>query len=160
MTLKKYKLVFILSLLVGVLNSCNKETIETLSPLQKLEATKYFDSEIFAQDDMDIYGKWKLYDISGGISGNGYDLDFDYLEIKEYGIYGFVRNDSLLEYGKIGPAVQNANDLRLAVDFEKDEQSDAFFNDRDKYVEYSGKDTLHLNSPCCDRYNYHLKRVK
>lgn len=80
--------------------------------------------------------------------------------IKEYGIYGFVKNKSLLEYGKISPALQTANDLRLKVDFENDEKSNSFFIDTEKYVEFIGNDTLKLYSPCCDRYNYQFKRVE
>lgn len=142
-----------------VVRSCEKEPVETPSVLQEFETTKYFDSEIFAERDLKIYGMWKVFDISGGIHGNGYDPNFEYLEIKKYGIYGFVRNDSPLEYGKIMPALQ-ANEIRLKVDFEKDENSHSFFEDRVKYVIFYGTDTLHLNSPCCDRYNYHFVRVK
>lgn len=158
--MKTFKLVFVLSFLLSGFNSCEKDPIENPTTLQKLETTKYFNSEIFAGPDLKIYGKWKLFGISGGFSGSGYELNFDYLEIKEYGIYGFVRNDILLEYGKISPALQTANDLRLKVDFGKDYKSDSFFTDREKYIEFSGNDTLHLNSPCCDRYNYYFKRVK
>ena len=158
--MKTFKLIIILSILISGLNSCDKDTIETPTTLKNLETTNYFDSEIFADPDLKIYGTWKLFTVSGGFSGTGHDLNFEYLEIKKYGIYGFVNNDSLLEYGKISPALQTANDIRLKVDFEKDEKSSSFFTDTDKYVEFIGSDTLNLNSPCCDRYNYHFKRVK
>lgn len=158
--MKTNKLLSVIFLLMCAISSCEKDSIETPSKLQMLETTKYFNSEIFSETDMKIYGTWKLFDISGGFSGNGYNLNFEYLEIKKYGIYGFVRNDSLKEYGKIAPALQVTNDLRLKVDFEKDEKSNSFFTDTDKYVEFTGNDTLHLYSPCCDRYNYHFKRVK
>ena len=158
--MRTFTLIFIFSVLINVFNSCDKNTIDTFSLLKEFETTKYFDSEIFAQTDLKIYGKWKVFDISGGIHGSGYGLNFDYLEIKEYGIYGFVRNDSLLEYGKIAPALQTANEIRLKVDLEKDENSNSFFADREKYVEFYGNDTLHLNSPCCDRFDYHFKRIK
>lgn len=158
--MKTFKLVLILSILFSGLNSCEKDTFEYHTTLQALGKTKYFDSEIFAERDLKIYGKWELFDISGGFSGSGYDLNFEYLEFMEYGIYGFVNNDILLEYGKISPALQTANDIRLKIDFEKDEKSNLFFTDTEKYVDFNGNDTLLLNSPCCDRYNYHFKRVK
>lgn len=158
--MKTFKLVAIVLLLIGLLNSCGKETIEPEASLQKLETTNYFDAEIFADRDLNIYGTWQLFDVSGGLAGNGHDLNFEYFEVKAYGIYGFIGNNNLLEYGKISPALQTANDLRLKVDLEKDEKSNSFFSDREKYVEFSGTDTLHLYSPCCDRYNYHFKRVK
>ena len=159
-TMKTFKLIVILSILISGLNSCDENTIKTSATLQNLETTNYFISEIFAEPDLKIYGTWKLFDVSGGFSGTGHDLNFEYLEIKKYGIFGFVYNDSLLEYGKIYPALKTANDIRLKVDFEKDEKSNSFFVDTEKYVEFAGIDTLNLKSPCCDRYDYHFKRVK
>ena len=119
-------IVLIIGFLISILNSCDKETIEMTSALSEIETTTYFDSEIFSPNDLKIYGKWKLFAISGGLHGSGYDLNFEYLEIKEYGIYGFVRNDSLLEYGKIMPALQTANEIRLKVDLEEDVNSKSF----------------------------------
>ncbi|GAB3004104.1 hypothetical protein GCM10027284_22360 [Cyclobacterium sediminis] len=155
-----FRFTLILSILLSGLNSCEKDTIEPHTTLQNLETEKYFDSEIFTESDLKIYGTWELYAVSGGLSGSGHDLNFEYLVIKEYGIYGFVKNKSLLEYGKISPALQTANDLRLKVDFENDEKSNSFFIDTEKYVEFIGNDTLKLYSPCCDRYNYQFKRVE
>ena len=147
-----------IGLLITILNSNDKETIQSISGLRLKQQS--YDSEIFSQNDLKIYGKWKLFDISGGLHGSGYDLNFDFLEIKEYGIYGFVRNDSLLEYGKIMPALQTANEIRLKVDLEEDVNSKIFLADKEKYVEFIGNDTLNLNAPCCDRYNYHFERIK
>ena len=150
----------IVVILTGLFTACNEETIEVPQVLDEVESTQYFDTEIFSEQDLKIYGTWKIFDISGGIHGNGYEINFDYLVIKKVGIYGFAKNDSLLEFGKIVPALWNPNDLRLKVDFEKDEQSDSFFTDTEKYVQFNGNDTLHLNSPCCDRFNYHFERVE
>ncbi len=80
--------------LVSTLLSCDKETIETKSALSEIEGTTYFDSEIFSADYLKIYGKWRIFDISGGYVGAGYDLNFDYLEIKKYGIYSFGKERS------------------------------------------------------------------
>ena len=151
---------FIILFLAGLFTACDKETIEIPHVLDEVESTRYFDTEIFSEQNLKIYGTWKIFDISGGFHGSGYDINFDYLVIKKVGIYGFVKNDNLLEFGKIVPALWNPNDLRLKVDFEKDEQSGTFFTDRVKYVHYTGNDTLHLSSPCCDRFNYHFERVK
>lgn len=150
----------IVVILTGLFTACNEDPIEIPKVLDEVPSTTYFDAEIFAEQNLKIYGTWKIFDISGGIHGSGYEPDFDYLVIKKVGIYGFVKDNSLLEYGKIVPAIWNPNDLRLKVDFEKDEQSDSFFTDTEKYVHYTGNDTLHLSSPCCDRFNYHFERVK
>ncbi len=144
----------------GILFACNKDRLEPASYLDELGNTKYFDAEIFAPSDTKIYGLWQVFDISGGIHGEGYEVNFDYLEIKKFGIFGFVRNDTLLEYGKIMPALQKASEIGLKVDFERDENSNSFFDDPEKLVGFNGTDTLHLYSPCCDRFDYHFKRVR
>jgi hypothetical protein len=149
----------IVVILAGLFKACNEEPIEIPKVLDEVPSTTYFDAEIFSEQDLKIYGTWKVFDISGGIHGNGYAVNFDHLVIKRIGIYGFVKDNNLLEYGKIVPALWNPNDLRLKVGFEKDEQSDSFFTDTEKYVHFSGNDTLHLYSPCCDRFNYHFERV-
>lgn len=158
--MKTSTFIFPLFILAGLFTACKEETIEIPQVLDEVESTRYFNAEIFSEQDLKIYGTWKIFDVSGGFHGLGYEPDFDYLIIKKVGIYGFVKNDSLLEYGKIVPALWNPNDLRLKVDFEKDEQSGSFFTDTEKYVHYTGNDTLHLSSPCCDRFNYHFERVK
>lgn len=150
----------IIFILAGLFTACDEESVPIPQVLDDVESNKYFDTEIFSLNDLKIYGTWKIFDISGGLHGSGYAVNFDYLVIKKVGIYGFVENDNLLEYGKISPALWNPTDLRLEVDFEKDEQSGSFFTDSEKYVQYSGNDTLHLYSPCCDRFNYHFERVK
>ncbi len=158
--MRTIKFLSILFLLVIGLGSCEKNTDDIPDPFHELEKTAYYDSEIFDEPYLKVYGKWELFDVSGGFTGMGHDLNFEYLEIKEFGIYGFFSNDSLLEYGKISPALQSANEVYLKVNFEKDENSGSFFSDYEKYILFSGSDTLHLNSPCCDRYNYHFKRVE
>ncbi len=158
-TLRIPLLIFII-LSSWILYACNKDRTDSLSYLGEFEKTKYFQEEIFAPSGLQIYGLWQVFDISGGILGDGYEVNFDYLEIKEFGIYGFVRNETLLEYGQIGPALQTGYDIGLKVDFVMDETSNSFFEDREKYVGFSGKDTLHLLSPCCDRFDYHFKRVR
>ena len=126
--------------------------------LDKFPADKYYESEIFSELNLDIYGRWKLYSVSGGIHGGGHELNFDYLEVYKFGIYGFIRNGSILEFGKINIAEQK--DEELLITFNPDDNSEIFMTDSEKYVEFSGNDTLSLNSPCCDRYNYHFKRMK
>ena len=158
--MKTSKYIFILLILAGLLTACKEETIEISQVLDEVESARYFNTEIFSEQNLKIYGIWKIFDISGGIHGTGYEPDFDYRIIKKVGIYGFVTENNLLEYGKMVPALWNPNDLRLKVDFEKDEHSGSFFSDRVKYVHYTGNDTLHLSSPCCDRFNYHFVRVK
>ena len=145
--------------LLWLCGSCEQDNSKRASALSDMDKTSYYASEIFVERHQSIYGKWKLYAVSGGFTGNGHDLNFDFLEVKPYGIYGFIRNDSLLEYGKIIPKNQDLKINMLDVEFIKDEYPEAFFDDPFKLIYFEGNDKLHLNSPCCDRYNYHFKRI-
>jgi hypothetical protein len=104
------------------------------------------------------YGKWRVIGTSGGYTGEGYEKDFDYLILKEKGIFGILRNDSLIAYGKLvltqiqGSIVCKFNpeksaNIELCVDPEKE-------------IKVFNNDTLYLFGPCCDRFNIHLVRVK
>ena len=140
------------------LAGCEKDNTKTDYWSGIYEIDKYYDSEIFTGTGLNLYGKWDIYSISGGISGGGYTPDFDYLEIKKYGIYGFTRNDTILEFGKI--IIEEQTSESLLIHFEADDSSEFFMGDTEKYVILNVTDSLNLNSPCCDRYNYHYVRQR
>jgi len=146
-------LVFIISL---VLLSCDSEVDPIDDLLDELEINEYYSSEIFNDDFLNIYGKWELYDVTGGIHGEGHDRNFDILRIKKYGIYAFTKNNTTLEYGKIEIDKQT-NDF-LKITFVPHSGSEIFMYDSEKNIEFYGMDTLFISSPCCDRYNYHFIR--
>ena len=157
--MKKINSILILSMILFVgIFSCEKKSSEIDDLLDKLPGNKYYESEIFNELNLDIYGKWKLYSVSGGIHGGGHELNFDYLEVHKFGIYGFIRNGSILEFGKINIDEQGSEELLIT--FKPDDNSEVFMYDSEKYVNFFGNDTLSLDSPCCDRYNYHFKRIK
>ena len=79
--------------------ACKKEEFKS-TYLDSLSSDKYFNNEVLTGDSQNLYGLWKAYSVFGGWSGYS-KPDFDYMEIKPYGIYGIIKNDSLLEYGKI-----------------------------------------------------------
>lgn len=144
------------------LMSCEKNT-EFKYHLDSIDSYDYYSEEIIPADQQIIYGKWKLYNISGGFSGAGYEPDYDYLEIKSVGIYGLVKKNDLLEAGKIElDTFDNLNtdilQIRLIPEYMADQN--AFMHPFEKYVVFKGSDSLDLNSPCCDAYNYHYKRIK
>lgn len=149
-------------LLFGLL-SCEKEPNIKLY-LDSIDPEKYYSEEIIPIEYQKIYGTWKLYEVSGGFSGSGYEPDFDYLEIKKIGIYGLIRNDSLFEYGKIELDTFNDNNEEgfLQVKFVPEfyVELNPYINPPEKYLHLRGKDSLDLISPCCDMYNYHFKRVR
>lgn len=125
-------------------------------PLPGVTDTIYYQQEIFNEVNQWIYGKWILEYISGGITGDGYEPNFDYLEFIPYGIYQFVNADTLLEFGKV--VVEEQSDSILKILMSPDPGSTMFFYDSEKFVQFTSDDQLDLNAPCCDRYNYHFKR--
>jgi len=91
--------------------------------------------------------------------GDWIQFQADFLELKETGIYGFIRHDTILEFGKI--QIDEQTTERLKITFFPDNAVDnIFFYDSEKYIRLAGKDSLNLYSPCCDRYNYHFVRVQ
>ena len=142
-----------------LLSGCEKADDKIKFLLDDFQIDKYYTDEIFDDQYLDIYGKWELNSISGGFFGIGYKPNFNFLEIKEFGIYGFIRNDTLLEFGKI--QIDEQTTQRLKIIFLPDNAIDnIFFYDSEKYIEIAEMDTLNLNSPCCDRYNYHFIRAR
>lgn len=153
----------IISIVFIGMAGCKKESNHVKFHLDSIARDKYYSAEIIPGDHHSIYGKWKLFKVSGGFSGAGHDPDFDYLEIKSVGIYGLVRNDILFEYGKIALdtfdiSVTGFLQVKFIPDYHKD--INPYFYLAEKYVDLKRTDTLDLISPCCDMYNYHFKRIQ
>jgi hypothetical protein len=136
--------------------SCEKQDDMIASIIDELAIDEYYDAEVFNESFNNLYRDWKLYEVTGGIHGQGHDLNFDILKIKKFGIYAFIRNGNILEFGKINIDEQTSDLLRIT--FIPDVNSEVFMYDSEKIIEFQGIDTLLLHSPCCDRYNYHFIR--
>ncbi|MCF8231434.1 MAG: hypothetical protein K9J27_04525 [Bacteroidales bacterium] len=150
---------FIFIILLVLFAGCEKDNDEKEFLLNNVQVDEYYDSEILNNPYFDMYGKWKLFGITGGIHGNGHELNFDFFTMKKFGIYGFIRNDSILEYGRISIDQQTADTLLIRLI--PDEDSDnIFMTDNEKYVKLNAKDSLNLVSPCCDRFDYHFERAE
>lgn len=152
---------FICLLFLGLLSCENEGNVK--SHLESFDTDKYYSEEIIPADYQTIYGKWRLYDISGGFSGNGYEPDYEYLELKSTGIYGLVRNNILFEYGKIELDTFDIHtpgllQMRLISEFHSGQNP--YMYSPGLYIGLTGIDTLNIYSPCCDMYNYHHKRIK
>jgi len=145
-----------------VLLSCEKVE-NSKSHLDSIISRKYYSDEIMPTDYQLIYGKWKLFKVSGGFAGDGYEPDYDYLEIKSISIYGLVKNGSLFEYGRIELDTFDFNTKEyLQIKFIPDYYNE--LNPRmypsERYVDLKKVDTLNLISPCCDMYDFHYKKTK
>lgn len=134
---------------------------EVGSHLDSIETGRYYNDEVVPTGYEKLYGTWRLYAVSGGFSGAGHKPDFDYLEIKRVGIFGVVRRDSLVGFGKIEVATfdPSADEQMCQIRLVYDTQTE-FMHPSEKYAQLSGTDSLNLISPCCDMYNYHFKRVR
>jgi hypothetical protein len=123
-----------------------------------LSQNHYYNSEIFSEEYISIYNKWRLMSISGGFTGEGYNPDFEVMEITKFGIYKLYRNDSLLHLGKI--EIEEVNADNIIISFISDTCiGDITFYDMIKYVYANdfNDSTLNLIAPCCDRYSYHFE---
>jgi len=153
MKMKIFASILLLSIL---LTGCEKECEKIVSDYDGLSINEYYEAEIFNQSFLEIYGDWKLYEVSGGIHGGGHDLNFDILKIKKYGIYAFIKNDDILEFGRIN--IDEQTHESLSITFIPHVDSEIFMYDSEKNIIFHGIDTIFLNSPCCDRYNYRFTR--
>jgi hypothetical protein len=105
-----------------------------------------------------ITGIWKAVSSSGGYTGKGFTLDFDYLTLKDNGTFELMQKDSLIAYGKVALS----NDKKMVIcNFIFDKTANVQLAiDPEKYIQITNADTLNLIAPCCDRYNIKLARVK
>jgi photosystem II stability/assembly factor-like uncharacterized protein len=153
---------FIIILCIIIVSGCEKDPSSIPDNQDKqgfdivIDENKYYEKEIFSEEYLRIYDKWRLEEISGGYAGNGYTPDFDELVVEPIGIFKFFRNDSLLNYGKI--EIEGWDDYGMQVSFLLDSSSGNMgFYDMEKHV-YLRDSALVLYAPCCDRFNYHFIR--
>jgi len=136
--------------------SCDKDG--NITSLDELEQKEYYESEIFDEAHLDIYGKWELFDVTGGFSGGGHDFSPEsYLQIVEYGIFGLLARDSIISSGRI--VIPETGFDFLLIEFEN---SKGFGNPSDLLYlpKLISKDTLFLFPHCSDCFSYSYKRVE
>ena len=92
-----------------------------------------------------LYGQWRflyIYDDAGIIAGPGkIDPDYDYLMIKKYGIYGKIKDNKVIETGKIEVVKQNATQFEINL---KSSINSSTYPTDIWYVNYKGKDSLEM----------------
>jgi hypothetical protein len=147
-------------ILLLVLSSCSEED-NVVSFLDSFATNKYFNDEVFSGDYQDFYGLWKVSEAYGGWSGF-FEPDFDFLEIKPFGIYGFVRNDTLYEYGKITPnydITPNFPGLPVKIEPEFTLDKHPTFGST-MYFEMVRKDTICVSAGIADGVSFVFNRIK
>ncbi len=150
----KTAFLFLCILFIGFV-SCNKENTVNSSLkstfIDTALANRYYSVDIVPTQFTELYNNWKLVEISGGFSGNGYKANFDNIVFKQNGIYSITNGDTLKEFGKIN-IVDQSNGLTISLI--PDSLSGTVLFDSEKQIDLTHRDTLILNAPCCDRYNY------
>jgi hypothetical protein len=87
--------------------SCkNKEQDEVFDPnsvLDLIPENKYYENDIFRNENTEIYGTWRnVRRTQEGINGPvSLSIEFDFLVVKPNAIFGIIRNDELITTGKI-----------------------------------------------------------
>lgn len=150
-------------LLFVLVVACSDESVIPESYLGAISSEAYHESEILPDDFQDLYGIWRHTKISGGFAGVEREAPYDYLELKPFGVYGIVRNDSLIEYGKVELFTFDQGDtgmlqVKFTAEFLTDEYS--FMSPPEKFIRLTENRNLDIYSPCCDQFNSHYEKVK
>lgn len=102
----------------------------------------------------ELMGNWKLENISGGFSGNGYNAEFDYLNITDEKHCEWL--DSLNNPLATGTYQLSASKGKECIEFNIKNKLETFYFDLDlEYIFYS-HDTLYMRPcfECNDCFDY------
>jgi hypothetical protein len=132
-----YCIVFLISLF-----ACSKESDKnTVKWLDPIPADKYYSSEIVSAVNLKLYGQQKfmnIYNGAGIAGGPGWQKPtYDYLVFKEYGIYGKIKNNRVIETGKVQIIEQ------VPPFFEIELSADTTYVSHSRwFVEFAGHDSI------------------
>lgn len=130
----------------------------SLRIIDSIGSEKYYQDEIFSEINESLYGKWYAFARYGGWGGGSAPLNFDFLELKRNGIYGFCKGYELFEYGTLG--IQKQDSTLLMIEFLPDFISDTIATTYStSIVEFITRDTIVLYDNCLDCYQVHLCRI-
>jgi len=149
------KIIVFISILI-LTTTCEKDINFLISDL--VSQNRYYDNEIFTDQNLRIYGKWKFLYSFGGIGGSTYDPAYDFLEIVKFGIYGKIDNNKIKEIGMLH--VDKQDDSKTIIDFLPDDDYKTDYFLIQKVIEFKGNDTLLLWDNMCDGYTNYFKRIK
>lgn len=151
----------LLIILAVLLFSCKKDDIQSVKTMDSFKENSYYCQEIVPAAFNSLYGKWRLEAVSGGFTGSGHELNYSFLLLKPYGIYGITRSDTLIEYGRFETDSTN-QDMpgMLKLKFIPDHYSGSSLISLPEKYAHMSNDSLVLYSPCCDMYNYHYRRYR
>lgn len=125
----------------------------------KIDSNQYYSEDIFQPEYSAIYGKWFLSIEYGGWSGGAKAPRFDFLEVKENGIYGICKGFELVKYGKIEMTKLTKEILLLNfIPTYYSGDSPWFFSSA--RITFPVNDTLTLQDNCLDCTDMRLYRIE
>jgi len=152
----KYVLIICALLLII---ACEKGVVE-VSINDAVKQNQYYANEIFADQNLKVYGRWKLLFTTGGFAGSTTTPTSDYyLEFIQYGIYGKINDNQVKEIGKIGIIKQENS--QTVINFTPDDDAKTNYSFIQKSINFMGNDTLVLcDYNISDGYYNYYKRIK
>jgi hypothetical protein len=146
------------------LMSCNKAAIDTSTvSIDSIPETHYYDKEILLANNLKIYGAWtflNIYSDAGIIAGPGkISPTYDYLLIKKFGIYGMIKDNKIIESGRIQIIKQADNQLEIQLN--SDSADSSKFTSITWLVNYQGNDSMLLidaSVGCGTYYNIYQRK--
>lgn len=131
------KNILLISLAVFTLSACSKDNEFTLE-----------------KDSLE--GFWLLTDVTGGIAGTGYEVNFDHLQINNGETYSLMVHDSFIQEGTYELSIE---DDQLLIRFIPNKVDTIVFDDFEKTIIFSEQDSkLTLTDPCCDLFVYNFEK--
>ena len=139
--------------------SCEKN-VDEVSISDVVKQNQYYANEIFATQNLKVYGKWKLIYTTGGIAGSIIKPESDFhLEFIPFGIYGKINGNQVTEIGKI--AIDSQDNSLTVIDFIPDDNYKTEYSFINKAIYFMGNDTLILGDyGMGDGYENYYKRIK
>ena len=139
--------------------SCEKSVVE-VSINDVVKQNQYYANEIFATQNLKVYGKWKLIYPSGWFAGTIIQPASDYyMEFVRFGVYGKIKDNQVTEIGKIGIIKQESS--LTVINFTPEDDAKTNYSFIQKSINFMGNDTLVLcDFNMSDGYNNYYKRIK
>jgi len=128
------------------------KTLLILGSLSWISCEKSADTD----DLSGIEGTWNLVAITGGITGGGYQANFDAIRFDKTN-FDLLKNKTSIYNGTyvLTPNSTEPDSFKItsAVTL-----ADGFLNIKEKKFEKEKSGNLFLSEPCCDLYNYEFTK--
>lgn len=102
-------------------------------------------------------GNWRLTDVSGGVSGQGYTPDFNILHLSADHKFELRSENAIIEKGSFETYLKDGS---TQIQFKADTSTNVdLFTLIDKKLMLE-EDNLYLEEPCCDLFSYSFTKIQ